>query len=522
MPSRTRARGKKVVAAVSAVTALALFAGCAVGPDTGPDIVRGDNPGADVTETPRQPELGAPERDLNWKPCEADVAKRYDAKVPDGITVECASYDMPVDPDGDDRNVISVGAMRASKSGTPRNAVPLVLTSGTDLPSSRTLLSLAGHGGAGLLDRHPIVAVDFRGTGIGSTVDCLSNAQRDVIGTNAAGPRRDAGERAADVGTAARAAADLCTETLSPDQLSYSITAAAADLEGLRDRWGVERLALIGVGDGSSVALRYAAAHPDNVGRLVLDSPTGYNVAAREASAARAQGLQKSLQTWAQRCAGAGCELGADGAAMLGRVVSAGAAGDLDGISDTEVLAAVTTSIAVDDADRAGLRRLGAAIADADRGDTAALRGYVDQARSLRGTDGRLVGRCNDLRGRPGLQEIPGLAEEWSRGAPLTALSTALDLADCDGWGSTDAPAAPESLPVNPLILIGANDPFNGASAVETLSPLLVGVDAAPTSVTWDGLGFSVLAHSSCAGGILDDYLGAEPLKAPAQRACPA
>src|SRR5690606_31669466 len=112
-----------------------------------------------------------------------------------------------------------------------------------------------------------------------------------------------------EVGTAARAAADLCTETLSPDQLAYSVDAAARDLDGLRDRWGVDRLGLIGVGDGSSVALRYAAAHPDQVGRLVLDSPVGYNVAARESAAARARGVQKSLTTFAQRCANAACAL---------------------------------------------------------------------------------------------------------------------------------------------------------------------------------------------------------------------
>ncbi|WOC14345.1 alpha/beta hydrolase [Gordonia sp. MP11Mi] len=518
MPSMLRARLSAALLVATTVTVLA--AGCAVGPDTGPDIVRGDNPGGDTTEAPKLPDLQVPDHDLNWRSCGDKISKTYDVAVPDGVTVQCATYDVPLDSDGD--STIRIGVMRASTASTPKQAPPLVLTSGTDLPSSRTLLTLAGGDGKAVLDRNPVVAVDFRGTGLGATVDCLTTAQRTVIASNAAGRGRDVGARATEVGTAARAGADLCTETLSPNQLAYSVDAAASDLEGLRDRWGVDRLGLIGVGDGSSIALRYAAAHPDRVGRLVLDSPVGYNIPARESAAARARGVQKSLTAFAQRCANADCALGSDAVATLNRVITAGAGDDLDGLSDKQVLAAITTAIALDDMSPAGLKKLGAAISNADHGDTAALRSYVADAEALRGTDGRLVGRCNDLRGRPGLQELSGLVKDWSNDAAMTAVTAALDLADCDGWGSTDAPAAPESLAVNPLVLVGANDPFNGSAVVDQLTQTLSAAKASPTAVTWDGLGFSVLAHSDCAAGVLSEYLGPDPMKAPTARSCPA
>lgn len=520
MPSTLRARLSAAVLAAAAVTALA--AGCAVGPDTGPDIVRGDNPGGDATEAPTLPDLQVPDRDLNWRSCGDRVRKTYGADAPDGVTLQCATYDMPVDADSGSDETIRIGAMRATTEATPKQAPPLVLTSGTDLPSSRTLVSLASGDGKEILDRNPIVAVDFRGTGLGATVDCLTTAQRDVIASNAAGRGRDVGERATQVGTAARAGADLCTETLSPNQLAYSVDAAAGDLEGLRDRWGVDRLGLIGVGDGSSVAIRYAAAHPDQVGRLVLDSPVGYNIPAQQSAEARARGVQNSLTVFAQRCANTACALGSDAAATVKSVVDAGAAGDLDGLSDKQVLDAITTAIALDDMSPEGLKKLGSAIADADRGDTAALRTYATAAESIRGTDGRLVGRCNDLRGRPGLQEVPGLVDDWSADAPMTAVTTALDLADCDGWGGTEAPPAPESLAVNPLLLVGVNDPFNGSAAVDQLTKTLSVAEAAPTAVTWEGLGFSVLAHSDCAADVLREYLGEDPMKTPTTRSCPA
>ncbi|GEE02643.1 hypothetical protein nbrc107696_30890 [Gordonia spumicola] len=523
MPSTLRARLAASVLTVTALTTVgALTAGCSVGPDTGPNIVRGDNPGGDQDTAPRQPELSVPTGDLNWRSCDSAISKAYDMAAPSGVTVVCARYDVPADPGGSSDDSISIGVMKATTKTTPADAPPLVLTSGTDLPSSRTLLALASGDGKVLLDRQPVVAVDFRGTGLGATVDCLSSAQRTVIGSGAAGDGRDLDARITAVGTAARAGADLCSDALSPNQLNYSIDAAAADIEGLRSRWNVDRIALLGIGDGSSVALRYAAAHDDHVGRLILDSPTGYNVAAREQTAARARGVQKTLTTFAQRCAGAGCALGSDGAAMLTRVIGAGASGDLGGISDVEVLDAVTTAIAVGDMSPDGMRKLGTAIANADHGDTSALKTYVTAAAAVRGSDGRLVGRCNDLRGRPGLQELSGLAEDWSDDARATATTAVLQIAACDGWGGTDAPGAPDGLPVDPLVLVGDNDPFNGADIVDTLTATLAGTKTNPTSVTWDGLGFSVLAHSGCAADIVRDYMGDAPLAAPTQRSCPA
>lgn len=523
MPSTLRARLTAALVAATALTTVgALTAGCSVGPDTGPNIVRGDQPDDAQNAKPVQPELSAPKNDLNWRSCDSSISKAYDLTVPDGVIVQCAKYEVPVNPDDSSGDTVSIGAMKATTKATPRDAPPLVLTSGTDLPSSRTLLALADGEGKIVLDRQPVVAVDFRGTGLGATVDCLTSAQRDVLSTSAAGPGRDVAARATAVGTAARAAADLCSDTLSPDQLNYSITAAASDIEALRSRWDVDRIALVGVGAGSSVALSYAAAHHDQVGRLILDSPTGYATPAREATAARARGVQKSLTTFAQRCAGAGCALGADGAAMLNRVVDAGAAGDLGGVSDSEVIDAVSTAIAIGDMSQSGLRKLGSAIADADRGDVAALKAYVKAAAAVRGTDGRLVGVCNDLRGRPGLQELPGLAKDWSADAPMTAPTAALSLASCDGWGSTDAPIAPDRLPVDPLILVGANDPFNGSTVVDTLAQTLAPTKTNPTAVGWDGLGFSVLAHSTCAADVVRDYMGDAPLTGPTERSCPA
>ncbi|WP_051198244.1 alpha/beta fold hydrolase [Gordonia shandongensis] len=514
---RSVVRSGPTAAGVIAVT-VSLLAGCAVGPDTGPGVVRGDRGDDADTADNSQPALSAPKRDLNWKPCGETLSDTYDTTVPSGVRLDCARMDVPVS-ESSTSATIAVGVVRARTEATPKDVAPIVLTSGVDLPSSRTLLTLAGSDGRALLDRRPIVAVDHRGIGTSGLIDCMTRAQRHAMTTNAAGRGRDTAARAAALSADAGKAADQCNDTLNPDQLNYSTADAAADLEQLRDRWDVDRLALLGIGDGASVTFAYAAEHPDNVGRLIVDSPAAYTADAKKAAEARARGVQNALTTFAERCAAANCGLGADGAAVLGRLLTGI---DDDGLSDTEVLSAVTTELAAGDLDGPGLKRLASALTSADRGDVAALRDLAARAARLRLSDGQILATCNDLRGRPGSQEVPALAKQWSAASPLTATTTALDLLRCDGWGVTDAPESPDSFPVTPLLLIGQNDPINGAAAAESVIPLMLAADTAPTTVRWDGLGFSVAARSDCAADTIADYLGDTPLSGPAERSCPA
>ncbi|WP_440712279.1 alpha/beta hydrolase [Gordonia sp. FQ] len=503
-------------------TAAVLATACTPGPEAGPDIVRGDHGGAGATAPDKLPNLPAPKRDLNYSNCAGRLAETYGVAQPDGIRLECATFDSPIDPAKPDGSTLSVGVVRASKAETPKDAAPLVLTTGTDLPSSRLALTLNSSAIGPLLDRHPLVLVDRRGIGESAEIDCLTRSQRSIIADDGAAGTRDVEARVTALATATRAGADLCNDTLSPNQLDFADADAAADLEQLRTRWQVDRIGLVGVGSGATVALAYQGAHPSRVSRLILDSPVGLNVAATPAAAARAAGVQNSLATFATRCSNTGCSLGADGLGMLNRVVGAGASGGLPGLSDTSVLAAITTALALGDTSPDGLGRLADAISAADRGDSGKLAALATAADGVRDSDGQLLARCNDLVGRPGLAEIPGLATSWGRDAPLTANSAALGLARCDGWGVADPAKAPETFAVSPLILLGQNDPINGLKLTESLTPLMVTAGASPTTVSWDGLGYSVLSRSECAADVVAEYLGDVKLSGPAERACPA
>jgi proline iminopeptidase len=58
-----------------------------------------------------------------------------------------------------------------------------------------------------------------------------------------------------------------------PDSNAYGLDAQVADLELIRTRAGIDRMALAGHSWGALIAVAYAAAHPERVTRLVLITP---------------------------------------------------------------------------------------------------------------------------------------------------------------------------------------------------------------------------------------------------------
>ena len=77
----------------------------------------------------------------------------------------------------------------------------------------------------------------------------------------------------------------------------YSIASYVADLEALRGHLGVDQLDLLGFSHGGCVAMSYAAAHPDEVRRLVLVDTVA--VWGDEAEAAMRRGIEaRSALPW--------------------------------------------------------------------------------------------------------------------------------------------------------------------------------------------------------------------------------
>ena len=147
-------------------------------------------------------------------------------------------------------------------------ALPVVV--GGRLDAARTMLFLTGGPGQGgvaaaarVLPRFAavgaqqrLVLLDQRGTGAGA-IGCPA-LQQQMRSSDLAVPTEDA--------------VTSCAAAIGPNRADYATTDTVADLEDLRAAGGAQRWSLNGVSYGSYVAQRYAAAHPDRVDRLVLDS----------------------------------------------------------------------------------------------------------------------------------------------------------------------------------------------------------------------------------------------------------
>lgn len=515
------------------LAAATLLAGCATGPDTGPTAITGGkgdgNPAPSSSSAPKGPVLAAPRTDLNWTDCAKTVADRFGVAAPAGTSIECASFSSPIDPD-QESELLTIDAVRARTASTPKDAPPLVLSTGTDMPAQRALLMLAAGDGKSMLARNPVVAVEMRGTDSRSAIDCMTMLDSSTIINNGLagypGPlRAPAGattpQRIDRLAKSASSAADTCNDTLSPNQLSFTSVLAASDLNTLRTKWGVERLAVMGLGEGADVALSFAAQYPDRVGRLILDTPTSFGANTRDRASTSATGVQRALTTFVTRCSQiAQCSLGTNGQATIASVLSKAGKGEINDISDTNVLTAITTALgtAVSDAERADLAD---AINAANRGETRALTALVASTTPIRDSQPQLLSDCTNSSGSVGLDQIPGLITSWTKQNPLTGTNTALALVRCNGWATSQPAKAPTSYSTAPLVLAGTNDPINGSDA-STLNAGFTAAGTTPISVTWDGLGYSVLAHSSCAADVVGDYLSSTPLSGPAERACPS
>ncbi|MFT3899970.1 MAG: alpha/beta hydrolase [Gordonia sp. (in: high G+C Gram-positive bacteria)] len=502
-----------------------LAAGCAVGPNAGPAVVRGGGskgtPGSASKKAAPVPAIGGIRTDLDWRDCPSAMAARYGATPDKQLRIKCTTLRNGANPSVSGGQSVSVPLVSVRLPSTPADAAPLVAVTGTDLPAGQLALALAdGPAGKALLAKHPVVAIEQRGL---ADVDCLTRADRTVIADyGLVGTGTDAKTRVNKLAAAARSAADSCTDTLDDNALAFSYALAATDIEALRTKWGVDRLAVLGVGTGSEVALAFAAQYPDRVGRLVLDTPTPYGGPTKQRATARVRGVQQALETFTRRCttdpACRGKE--ADPSALLQSVITKARAGTLKDVNDAQLLDAVTIEVGLA-TDPARLRALVAALAAADGGNTGELATLVRRTAALQTSDGMLVSRCNNASGTVGLNEIEGLLGEWGKQYPLVGTTQAIGLARCTGWGTANPASAPNSYAVPPLVFASGADPVNGSDPA-SLNKVFADGSTAPTTVSWDGVGYSVLSHSDCAAGIVNDYLDADGLTGDRTRACPA
>jgi pimeloyl-ACP methyl ester carboxylesterase len=470
--------------------------------------------GRPTTTPPRNgpPPIAAPKNNLSWRDCTSQ--EFVDAAVPTapGVTLDCASYDADLDPVNGSPGTVSIGVVRARSAKTPSDAGPLVFTTGSDLPSSLQLPVWLSRAGADVLNSHPIVAVDRRGIGKSSPVDCLDQFDRREIRDQA---QFEAGnDPVANLADITQSATTSCTDTIAPGDSAYDNTHAATDIERLRSIWDVPAVALVGIGNGAQVALTYASAHPDRVARLVLDSPIAFGLGAEAAAEQRVKGQQAALDAFTATCAAVKCPLGPDPKAAVNSLLADARAGiGPGGASVASVVSAISTALGIPNGDRLSTTvGLANALANARSGDTNMLTGLINEAEAIRATDGQFVNSCSDSLNRPTPDRVRELVVAWGKLYPQFGTVGALDLVKCVAWPTGSPPQPPKALKVNGLLLGVQNDPIVGSEGVPATAATIINASAASKRVMWAGIGHGASIYSSCAVPPLIGYLNSGKL----------
>ncbi|MDX6665395.1 MAG: hypothetical protein QOG68_1601 [Solirubrobacteraceae bacterium] len=159
---------------------------------------------------------------------------------------------MPLDRTGAVPGKLSL--RYATESGVrAKKHVLLALTGGPGQPGVPFGPSFASEL-APVLSDHSLVVVDQRGTGGSYGLSCPE--VQGIDGLSAVFP--------GDVGG--------CADRIGPAINSFASIETAADIEAVREKLGVDKIALYGVSYGTWVEQQYARLYPTHVERLVLDS----------------------------------------------------------------------------------------------------------------------------------------------------------------------------------------------------------------------------------------------------------
>ena len=503
-----------------------VLAGCVPGLAADPRFAtnRGARPQGVATPKPSPtgpPPIAAPKNDLSWHDCTSRVFGDAGVAATPGVKLDCANYDADLDPVNGGSGTLSIGAVRARSDQTPHDAGPIVLTTGSDIPSSTQLPVWLSWAGADVLRSHPIVAVDRRGMGTSSPIDCRDHFDRQAMRDQAQFQSGD--DPVANLSDISNTATTNCTDAIAPGDSAYDNSHAASDIERLRNLWDVPAVALVGIGNGAQVALAYAGSRPDKVARLILDSPIALGINAEAAAEQQAKGQQAALDAFAAQCVAVNCALGPDPKGAVTALLAAAHAGrGPGGASVAQVADAITTALGFPNGGRINATTdLANALAAARSGDINQLSSLINRADATRDSDGQFVNSCSDALNRPTPDRVRELVVAWGKLYPQFGGVAALDLVKCVHWPTGSPPQSPKDLKIDALLLGVQNDPIVGSEAVAATAATIINAGAASKRVMWQGIGHGASIYSPCAVPPLISYVDSGKLPA-TDTYCPA
>jgi pimeloyl-ACP methyl ester carboxylesterase len=450
---------------------------------------------------------GSARADIPWSPC---------TTLPAGY--QCGSLGVPLDRSGAVPGSVTLAAARVPAASNPTRSAVVGLAGGPGQAAMPLAAQFAETMQAALANRDLLV-FDQRGTGASGALRC--SALTTAVSTLQIGSG--------------------CANELGASRAFYRTPDSVEDLEALRVAGGYEKLVLFGVSYGTKVALAYAAAHPDRVEALVLDSvvlPEGPDVLRRTSLAAIPRVLRDLCA--ARACVSATPGVNADLKRLTARLRRHALRGSVVSSTGRRVEATLNQTgllriLLAGDLNPTLRSELPGSMRDALRGDATPL---------LR-LSARSVGLTNGMQSPPDADSnalfLTTTCEEapfpWTRGAGVQQRARELDAAAraipkaqlgafspsavlqvgvaglCLGWPTASpAPAAPGPLPPVPTLVVdGQMDlrtPYEDAVQVAQRIP-----GAQVVEIPYTGHSTLGSDQSSCSAAAVAAFFGGQPVQ---------
>jgi pimeloyl-ACP methyl ester carboxylesterase len=190
------------------------------------------------------------------------------ATLPTGTQIGCGTVDVPADRADPAGGTITLAVARIHREGADSQAPPILVLHGG--PGGNALSGVpAGLASLDALAERDLIAFDQRGSGRSlPSLECPE--KEEAILRTLGGARSFRAELRAN-----RKAVKACRKRLlraGIDLDDYHTLASVADMETLREAFGVETWNLFGGSYGTRLGLAYAREHPERVRSLLLDS----------------------------------------------------------------------------------------------------------------------------------------------------------------------------------------------------------------------------------------------------------
>lgn len=150
-----------------------------------------------------------------------------------------------------------------------------------------------------VLERYDIVGFDPRGIGASSPIECLTDAEQDVLFASDPKPDNEAEYGQALIDT--QSFIDKCVAKTA-NLAHFSTADAARDMDLLREGLGEPKLNYMGFSYGTYLGTLYAQQFPENVGRFVLDGAIDLSIPSAQQSLIQAVAFDTALAHFITDC----------------------------------------------------------------------------------------------------------------------------------------------------------------------------------------------------------------------------